>query len=170
MILQATNRTEAAVANQHIGKGVWHTDDTGYIGLDLTADIPSEEMRTVEGIALIPKGEYHCSLVAVRKYIDDPKEEQRVADAVKDYLREHDLHFAELSDERYLCRKDDRVTIVAPVRVDGIDEFFGFIQTLIPDCLLPFLHVTLLKSETAEHGISVNSVEDLHRYCEKLTP
>ena len=59
---------------------------------------------------------------------------------------------------------------MAPVRIGGIDEFSAFIQTLIPDYLPPFLHVTLLKSETAEHGISVNSVEDLHPYCEKLTP
>ncbi len=158
------------MANQEIGKGVWHAGDTGYIGLDLTVDIPHQEARTVEGTALLPKDEYHCSLVAVRKYINDPAEEQRVADGVKDYLREHDLHFSGLGNERYLCRKDDRVTIVAPLRVDGIDEFFAFIQTLIPDYLSPFLHVTLLKSEKTEHGISVNSMEDLHRYCEKLTP
>ena len=157
------------MANQEIGKGMWHAVDTGYIGLDVTADIPPQEVRTVEGTALFPKDEYHCSLVAVRKY-KNPEEEQSVADAVKDYLREHDLQYAGLGDERYLCRKDDRVTIVAPVRIDGIDEFVAFVQTLIPEHLPPFLHVTLLKSETTEHGISVNSMEDLHRYCEKLTP
>ncbi|MEI6666484.1 MAG: hypothetical protein WCL53_10090, partial [Chloroflexota bacterium] len=63
-----------------------------------------------------------------------------------------------------------RVTIVAPVRIDGVNEFFTFIQGLITDYLPPFLHVTLLKSETRENGISVNSIEDLHHYCEKLTP
>jgi hypothetical protein len=62
------------------------------------------------------------------------------------------------------------VTIVAPVCIDGVDEFFTFFQELITDYLPPFLHVTLLKSETTEHGISVNSMEDLHHYCEKLTP
>ena len=158
------------MANQQIGKGVWHDPvTTGYIGLDLTADIPPQAPRTVEGIALFPKQEYHCSLVAVRKYVD-PAEEQSVADAVKDYLREHDLHFAGLGDERYLCRKEDRVTLVAPVRIDGIDEFFAFIKALVPEYVPPFLHVTLLKSETTEHGISINSMQDLHRYCQKLTP
>lgn len=158
------------MANQEIGNGVWHDPiDTGYIGLDLTGDIPPQAPRTIEGIELFPKQEYHCSLIAVRKYVD-PAEEQTVADAVKDYLREHDLRFAGLGDERYLCRKEDRVTIVAPVRIDGIDEFFAFIKALVLKYVPPFLHVTLLKSETTEHGISVNSMEDLHRYCQKLTP
>lgn len=162
------------MTNREIGKSVWHADDTGYIGLDVTADIPAQELHTVDGIALIPKDEYHCSLVAVRKYVDpegeQPVAEQRIVDAVTGFLREHDLHFAGLGDERYLCRKDDRVTIVAPVSIDGISEFVAFIQTLIPEYRPPFLHVTLLKSQTMKHGISINSMEDLHRYCEKLTP
>ena len=62
------------------------------------------------------------------------------------------------------------MTIVAQVRIDGIDEFFAFIQTRIRDYLPPFLHVNLLKSETKEHGISVNYMGDLRRYCERLTP
>lgn len=156
------------MANQELGKGVWHDSvGTGYIGLDLTADIRTQAMRTFEGVALLPKDEHHCSLVDVRTYVG-PEDEQSVADAVKDYLREHDLHFAGLGDERYLCRKDDRMTIVAPVLIAGIDEFIAFIQTLIPSYVPPFLHVTLLKSETAEHGISINSREDLDRYCEQL--
>lgn len=156
------------MANQEIGQGVWYDAvNTGYIGLDVTAQIPPQKMCTAERIELFPKDEYHCSLVAVRKYVD-PEEEQSVADVVKDYLREHDLRFAGLGDERYLCRKDDRATIVAPARIDGIDEFFGFIKKLIPDYAPPFIHVTLLKSETTEHGISVNSIEDLHQYCEEL--
>jgi hypothetical protein len=58
----------------------------------------------------------------------------------KDYLRTHDLRYVGLGDERYLCRKDDRTTIVAPVRVDGIDECCAF----------------------------VNSLDELGRFCEKL--
>ena len=159
-----------AMANQEIGKGVWYSAETGYIALALTGRIPREEARTVENTALSPKGdEYHCSLVAVRKYIiNDPDKEQGIVDAVKGYLREHDLHFVRLGVERYLCRKDDRVTLVAPVLIDGIDEFVDFVGTLIPNYQRPFLHVTLLKNETTEHGISINSTDDLGRYCEKL--
>ena len=157
------------MANHDIGKGVWHDPDkTGYIGLDVTADIPPQEMRTVEGAVLLPKDEYHCSLVACRDHTDDREEERSIANAVKDYLRTHDLRFVGLGDERYLCRKDDRLTIVAPVRVDGIDEFCAFVQTLIPEYRPPFLHVTLLKSEATEFGIAVNSLDELGRYCEKL--
>ncbi len=158
------------MANQEIGKGVWYSPDTGYIALDLTGRIPREQARTVEAIALSPKGdEYHCSLVAIRKHgIDDPDKEQGIVDAVKGYLREHDLHFTGLGDERYLCRKDERVTIVAPVMIKGIDEFVPVVGNLIPAYQRPFLHVTLLKNETTEHGISINSTEDLARYCEKL--
>ncbi len=56
------------MANRNLGKGVWHDPvNTGYVGLDLTALIPPQEMRTIEGTKLSPKNEYHCSLVAVRK-------------------------------------------------------------------------------------------------------
>jgi hypothetical protein len=43
-----------------------------------------------------------------------------------------------------------------------------FVGTLISNYQRPFLHVTLLKNETTEHGISINSDDDLGRYCEKL--
>jgi hypothetical protein len=159
------------MANHDLGKGVWYDPvNTGYIGLDLTAMIPPQQTRTVEGSKLCPKKEYHCSLVAVRKYIEDPAREQSIVNAVKGYLRTHDLRFAGLGDERFLCRKQDRVTIVAPIRIDGIEQFCAFVQTLIPEYRRPFVHVTLLKSETTEHGISLNSVEDLHRFCTKLSP
>lgn len=160
---------DQVMANQAIGKGVWHApDSTGYIGLDLTDDIPRQKMRTVEGIELSPKREYHCSLVDVHHYIKDPKKEQLIADGVHDFLRTHALQYAGLGDERYLCRKEDRVTVVAPVRIDGIDEFVAFVQTLIQGYEPPFLHVTLLKSATAEHGISVSSLDDFDLYCERL--
>lgn len=158
------------MTNRDIGKGVWHDPvNTGYIGLDLTAEIPPQNARTIEGTQLFPKEEYHCSLVAVRKYINDPVREQSIVEAVEGYLRKHDLRYAGLGTERYLCRKDDRVTIVAPVRIDGADEFFAFIERLIFGYRPPFLHVTLLKSETTEHGISVNSTDDLNRYCQQRT-
>lgn len=143
------------MANHDLGKGVWRDPiTTGCIMLDLKDDIPHEETRTIEGTTLSRKKEYHCSLVAVRKYIADPAKEQSIADAVKRYLRTHDLRFAGLGDERYLCHKEDRVTIVAAVRIEGIEEFCAFVQTLIHEYRPPFLHVTLLKSETTEHGIS----------------
>jgi len=72
------------------------------------------------------------SLVDVRHYIGDeqPAREIRIGNAVKDYLREHDLRFIRLRP--------------------------------------PFLHVTLLKSETPRYGISISSEDDLATYYRKL--
>lgn len=162
---------DPAMARQDLGNGVWHDAvNTGYIGLDLTPVIPPQDVRIVEGTRLSPKQEYHCSLVAVRKYIDDPITEHSIVNAVKGYLRDHELRFGGLGDARYLCRNEDRVTIVAPVQIHGIDEFCAFVQTLIPKYQPPFIHVTLLKSETTQHGISLNTMDDLHRFCTTLAP
>ena len=159
------------MANDDLGKGVWHDPvNTGYVWLDLTAIIPPQETRIVEGTTLSPKKEYHCSLVAIRKYTDDPIKEQSIVNAVKGYLRERDLRFAGLGDERYLCRKGDRMTIVAPVRIDDIEEFCTFVRTLIPKFRPPFIHVTLLKSKTTMHGISLITTDDLTRFCKRLNP
>ena len=155
-----------------LGKGVWHDlDGTGYIGLDLTI-IPTPQKQVIEGTELYPKDEYHCSLVDVRHYIgdDEPSEEQRIGKAVKEYLRESNLRFAGLGAERYLCRKEDRTTLVAPIQIDGFEEFAAFIETFIPGYRRPFLHVTLLKSEATQYGISINCQDDLLAYCERLTP
>ena len=160
------------MTTQQLGKGVWHdADGTGYIGLDLTDAISTQQEQIIGGNKLCPKDEYHCSLVDVRGYIGDDNlaKEKFIANAVNDYLRKHDLRFVQLGEERYLCRKGDRATLVGPVRIDGFEEFVGFIQTLIPDYRRPFLHVTLLKSETTQYGISINSEDDLLSYCEKLT-
>lgn len=117
---------------------------------------------------LEPKGEYHCSLVAVLRYIGDPGEEVALAAAVKGYLREHDLRYAGLGAERYLCRKDDRMTVIAPVTIDGIDGFVGFVRTLIPGFPSPFPHVTLLKNADADFGIAIHSADDVAHYCRRL--
>ena len=155
-----------------LGKGVWHDPEgTGYIGLNLDNDIPAPPRLIIEDTELFPKSEYHCSLVDVRHYIggEQSAEEMRIGNAVKDYLREHDLRFIRLGEERYLCRKEDRTTLVAPVRLDGFEGFAAFIQTYIRGYRPPFLHVTLLMSEATPRGISINSEDDLASYCHKLT-
>lgn len=160
------------MAMRDLGRGVWHDPEgTGYIGLDLTTDIAAPPRKVIEGTELSPKSEYHCSLVDVRHYIgdDQPAREMLIGNAVKDYLREHDLRFTGLAEERYLCRKEDRTTLVAPVRFDGFEGFATFIQTHIGRYRPPFLHVTLLMSDETPRGISINSEDDLATYCRKLT-
>lgn len=159
-----------AMAKQYLSKTIWYDpEENGYIGLDITADIPPQTEQSIDGTRLLPKNEYHCSLVAVRRYVDDTEHEQYIANAVRDFLVTHELRFVGLGSERYVCRKEDRMTIIAPVIIESIDEFRNFVQTVIPGYRVPFSHVTLLKSEATEFGIGINSLDELGRYCEKLT-
>lgn len=161
-----------AMAMHDLGRGVWHDlDGTGYILLDLDI-VPEQKTLIIEGTELSPKDEYHCSLVDVRGYIGKKQKTTKevfIGSAVKEYLRQNDLRFAGLGDERYLCRKKDRATLVAPVRIDGFEDFARFIEGLIPGYRRPFLHVTLLMSTATPRGISINSEDDLLKYCERLT-
>ena len=159
------------MAKQDLGKSVWYDPDAnGYIGFDITSSIPTQTQQTVEGTLLLPKDEYHCSLVAVRLYAESREKEQEIADAVRSYLQTHRLAFRGLGSDRYLCRKDDRMTIIASIQIDGIDQLRDFVATLIPDYQPPFTHVTLLKSEATEFGIGINSMAELNQYCQKLEP
>lgn len=156
------------MTKQALSKNVWYDPDSnGYIGLDVTNSIPVQTTWTVEDTVLLPKNEYHCSLVAIRHYIDDVEQERSFVYAVHDFLYTHSLRCVSLSDKRYLCRKGDRMTIVAIVEIEGIDEFRTFIKTLIPKYEPPFPHVTLLKSNATKFGIALNSTEEFIQYCEK---
>ena len=157
------------MVKQNLCAQVWYDpDENGYIGLDLTDVIPQQHLLTVNGVELLPKAEYHCSLVAARQYTDGLASEQSIADEVKLYLETNKLVFAGLGDDRYVCRKGDRTTIIAPVIIEGIEDFRDFIRTIIPDYKPPFSHVTLLKSEVTEFCIGINSMSDLDLYCTKL--
>ncbi|HMI09404.1 MAG TPA: hypothetical protein VK497_03345 [Candidatus Saccharimonadales bacterium] len=154
------------MAKQILGQGVWYDGDAkGYIALDITENMTPLPLQVFEGVELLPKNEYHCSLVATRDYIADEAREQEIADAVRDFLQTHKLHFVSLGEERYICRKEGQMTMIGSVEIDGVDELREFVQALIPDYKPPLCHVTLLKSEATEYGIGINSAEDLERYC-----
>ncbi len=158
------------MSKQDLGQNVWYEPDVnGYISLDVTDYIPPQEQQTIDDVLLLPKNEYHCSLVAVRRYAKDLMEEQQIADAVRDYLSTHSIHFVGLGGERYLCRKDDRTTIIGPVEVAGLNDLWTFVATIIPQYQLPFSHVTLLKSEATEFGIGINTMPELDQLCKKLS-
>lgn len=158
------------MTKQDLSKKIWYDpDENGYIGLDVTADIPPQTKQSIDGVELLPKNEYHCSLIAVRQYTDDREQEQYIANAVRDFLANHELRFVSLSRERYVCRKEDRMTTITPVIIEGIDEFRDFVRTIIPGYQTPFSHVTLLKSEATPFGIGINSMDELRQYCKKLT-
>lgn len=146
----------------------YNPDEKGYIMFDLTEYIPQQSSSIVEGTELFAKNEYHSSLVAIERYIEDKDEALRVVLEIKKYLETHTLHFVELGQERYVCRRDERMTVVAPVIIEGIENFRKFVITLIPNYDPPFSHVTLLKSEATEFGIGINSMSELAQYCTLL--
>lgn len=148
----------------------YHPDEKGYIMFDLTRYIPLQTSRIVNGVNLLPKNEYHCSLVAIERYFEDKEEALRVVDSIKTYLQTHELQFIELGQERYICTRDERTTLVAPVSISGIEKFQAFVGSLIPGFDPPFSHITLLKSEATEFGIGINSIDELRRYCTLLEP
>ena len=155
---------------QDLGQNVWYDPDTnGYIGLDVTDYIQTQEQQIIEGILLLPKNEHHCSLVAVHRYVKDQVKEQMIADAVRDYLSAHSLRVVSLGNDRYLCRKDGRTTVIAPIEVAGSEALRAFVATLIPKYQPLFSHVTLLKSEATEFGIGINTMSELDQLCKKLS-
>jgi hypothetical protein len=157
------------MTKQDLGKKVWYDPDVGgYIGLDLINDIPAQTPRTIKSVELLLKSEYHCSLVATRRYINNREKEQSIANAVSSFLQTHPFHYISLGATRYLCRKNNEMTIIAPVEIVGLEELLEYIQSIIPEYRSPFPHVTLLKSKATKWGIAVNSVEELAQHCEKL--
>jgi len=158
-----------SMTKQDLGEQVWYDpDENGYIGLDLTKSIPRQSSQVVDGVELFPKDEFHCSLVATRLYTSDTNQEQSIAEFVKEYLETHQLVFVGLGDERYVCKKEYRTTIIAPVIIEGIEGLKDFVRTIIPAYQPPFSHVTLLKSKVTKYGIGINSINDLSLYCKKL--
>lgn len=169
VVAQTDAELNPATGYHDLGRDVWYdADGTGYIAMNLTGAVPDPQPLTIDGVVMKPKGEYHCSIAAVPRYESDPAARGRIAAAVKEYLREHDLRYVGLGDERYLCRKDDRMTVVAPVEIDGFDELIAFLGPLLDGYQAPFPHVTLLKNAGAEYGVAVHCRDDLERYCELL--
>jgi hypothetical protein len=57
------------MTKQVLGQSVWYDPDSnGCIGLDVTDNIPTQAHRSIDGVLLLPKEEYHCSLAAVCCY------------------------------------------------------------------------------------------------------
>ena len=157
------------MTKMHLGNNIsYDPEEKGYIMFDLTSFIPKQSSLVINGTELFPKNEYHASLVAMERYIENKEEAIKIAVLIKEYLETHELRFIELGKARYVCNRDTRMTLVAPVTIEGIEEFKAFVGTLIPHYDPPFSHITLLKSKATEFGIGINSMNDLDQYCTLL--
>lgn len=154
---------------------VWYDPDVkGYIMFDATQHIPDMPPITVDGIELLPKNEYHVSLVAARKAAaQNAAQEAAIVRLVEDYLGRPDagLSWGGLTGEYYLCHKPGQSgelqhTVLAGASIIGLTGLQRMLRHhfgIAPS----HPHVTLLKSANSAYGIGVNSADDLALYCEK---
>ena len=154
---------------QELGQAVWYDPDgTGYIMLDVTKFIETPAEMMIDNERLLPKNEFHCSLVAARKITKSPDEEARVVDTTRNFLARETIRFTGLTGERYVCRKDGEMTLIAGASVEGLDKLRTEVSALLPEYQPPFAHVTLLKSENSPFGIGINSADELAERCNRL--
>lgn len=159
------------MSREYLSEKVWRdAEGTNYIMLDVTDEIGDQQARTIDGVELLPKDEYHVTLVPASKFSEDESVVESVVDEVRAFLARNpdEIVFKELLDERYVCTKGDELTLIAPAVVLGLDALRAVVRRHVPDYAPAFPHVTLLKSANSKYGIGVNSMDDLHEYCRKI--
>lgn len=154
-----------------VGENMWHdTEVKHFLMLDVTDEIPVQHAQVVDGAELVPKEEFHVTLVAAGKIAPSAAQADELIASITRYVQENSHHvtFEGLDGVRYICRDGDEMTLIAPARVSGVEELLEIVREMIPDARPPFLHVTLAKNAASPYGIGVYSMEDLGRYCEEL--
>lgn len=159
------------MSREYISEKVWRdVEGTNYIMLDVTKEVGVQHTRTIDGIELFPKDEYHVTLLPASKLSDDPDIVESIVGDVRVFFDEHPhrVVFERLGDERYVCTKDEEMTLIAPAIVVGLDSLRQIVQRRMPGYAPAFPHVTLLKSANSQYGIGVNSQQDFAERCRKL--
>lgn len=138
--------------------------------LDVTDEIPQMRRCIIDGIELLPKQEYHISLVSLDKICADKAQKRKLLTALTELLRNNPdtVSLTSIDKRRYVCHKDNKYTLVAMVEMRGMQEVWGVVTQFIPNAPPPFPHITLLMSKEAERGIGLHSKDDLLRYCREV--
>lgn len=159
------------MSRQNITEKIWYDPDVkNYIMLDITKDIEQQKPLVIDGVELLPKDEYHCSLVPVGKLSDDPDAVARIVSDIKDYLAftPDSIRFDGFMDKYFVCKKEDETTLIVEAKILGLGGLRKIVQQTISDYQPTFPHVTLLKSENSPYGIGINSNKDLKTYCRRI--
>lgn len=160
------------MSKEFIASNVWHDPEGSCsIMLDVTDEVVPVEPQVVSGIELLPKSEYHVTLVAPLKQGLVAVQYPDAVIVVKDFLASEPeaIKFNGLSNERYLCQKDDEYSLIAPAEILGVEALYKVLSQRFDGLGEPFLHVTLLKSRNSEYGISVSSAEVLADRCQLIS-
>lgn len=153
-----------------------HNHDDGYIAL---VDIELANMPdsvTVSGMTLLKKDEFHVSIIALKHLAPlinpeqpDIAEKELVRDFIE-FQKEHELADFALSGDHYLVKRDDRVTIVSMVQLDGVNELY---DTLRQKYQLEFptqpTHITTYTLQPNK-GIGLFSRAELEASATRLHP
>lgn len=156
---------------KYFSEHVWYNPEKGhYIMLDITDEIGKQVPQIIEGVELLPKDEYHVSLVPAQKLSEDEAVVRSIVEDVRCLLQANPgaVSWGSLGDERYVCKEDDEVTLVAPAAVVGLSGLREVVRRHVPGFNPAFPHVTLLKSANSPYGIGISSSDDLAAYCYRL--
>ncbi|MFZ1258597.1 MAG: hypothetical protein WAQ25_03950 [Candidatus Saccharimonas sp.] len=155
----------------NITENIWYDPEVkNYVMLDVTDAVGAQEARVIDGVDLLPKHEYHVTLVPAGKLGKTALEVAAIINNIESFLKQHPavMQFQKLGTERYICRKDDEMTLIAPAVITGLDALRAIVRQRVPDYQPAFPHVTLLKSANSPYGIGINSQKDLANYCIKV--
>ncbi len=161
------------MTRQYIAETIWHDPEVkNYFMLDVTNTIPAQIPKSFEGIELLPKDEYHCTLVAPNKITDSLDDQAEIERSVTAYFMANPdaVQFDGLTDRLYVCREDGEMTLVAEARILGLDGLRRCIQSIVPEYKAILPHVTLLKSQNSPYGIGIHSADDLANLCVQIDP
>lgn len=159
------------MSRQNITEKIWYDPEVkSYIMLDVTDEIVPPQPLMIDNTKLLPKDEYHCTLVPAGKLSDSPEKVARVINEVTDYLHfsPNAVRFIGLGDNYYFCKDGDEATLVAEAMIVGLVGLRKIVQQTIPDYKPAFPHITLLKNEQSLYGIGIHSAEDLKKLCKKV--
>ena len=159
------------MSREYLTQKIWRdAEGTNYIMFDVTEEVGEQQARVVDGVELLPKEEYHVSLVPAGRLSNDVTVVETVINDVRAFVRDNPnmVVFGSLDDERYVCTKGDEKTLIAPANVLGLEGLCAVVRRYVPDYAPVFSHVTLLKSANSRYGIGVNSADDLRMYCRKI--
>lgn len=161
------------MARVHITEKIWYDPEVkNYVMLDVTDDIEHPVATIIKPpTVLLPKDEYHCTLVAAGKLSANHDQVREVIEDIKAYLLEHPnmVTFEGIGTDYYYCCKDDESTLIVSALVTGLDGLRDVVRRTFPEYSESSPHITLLKSENSPYGIGINSPTDLNQYCERIT-
>lgn len=164
-------------SKEYLSDTVWYGDMKGTVAFDM-GHLPLSVMEIeMEGQVLLAKNEFHCSIVAARKYAEQntndsdsaKRLEAEIIAVIRKQIKVQPLVFGGLIGDYYLCQDNEEMTIIGLVKIKGVAELLQEITATTGVAIdPPKLHVTLYKNEKSPYGIGIRNDEDFVKMCREL--